>query len=215
MVCHAIDVSKHQGDIDWAAVRAAGISHVMIRAGYGKGTVDPYFAANVAGCEANGIAWGAYWYSYAYTPDMARREAGACLAALKSVLPARPSMPIAYDIEYEDEILAQTNETRTAMVEAFCGTVEAAGYYAAIYASTDMISRLLNWPQLKRYDVWAAQYGSVCTCPLPYGMWQYSSGNPLKIPGFGSELDCDRVYKDYPAIIKRAGLNGWPKGGDN
>ena len=63
--------------------------------------------------------------------------------------------------------------------------------------------------ELAQYDVWCAQYGSTCTCPLPYGMWQYSSKNPLGIPGFGNSLDCNNVYKDYPSIIQHAELNGW------
>ena len=62
---------------------------------------------------------------------------------------------------------------------------------------------------MTQYDVWAAQYGSRCTCPLPFGIWQYSSSNPLGIPGYGKSLDCNHVYKDYPSIIQRAGLNGF------
>ena len=95
------------------------------------------------------------------------------------------------------------------MVKAFLEEVEAAGYYGILYASTDFIRNRLNWRELACYDVWAAQYGSACTCPLPYGIWQYSSKNALGVPGFGNALDCNRVYKDYPQIIRDAGLNGF------
>ena len=205
---YAIDVSKWQGKMNWATVKNAGISHAMIRAGYGNSTkqIDPQFKRNVAGCELYGVNWGVYWYSYATSPAQARQEARCCLQTLQGL---RPELPLAYDIEYEPGILALDNATRTAMVKAFLEEVEAAGYYGILYASTDFIRNRLNWRELACYDVWAAQYGSACTCPLPYGIWQYSSKNALGVPGFGNALDCNRVYKDYPQIIRDAGLNGF------
>lgn len=205
---NAIDVSKWQGAVNWATVKNAGICHAMIRAGYGNSTsqTDPQFKRNAAQCIALGIDWGVYWYSYATSPEQARQEARCCLQVIQGL---KPTMPVAYDIEYEPGILALDNATRTAMVQAFLGEIEAAGYYGILYASRDFIANKLNWRDLTQYDVWCAQYGSVCTCPLPYGIWQYSSSNPLGIPGYGTSLDCNRVYKDYPAIIPGAGLNGF------
>ncbi len=205
---YAIDVSKWQGTMDWRTVKKAGISHAMLRAGYGNSVrqTDPMFRQNAAGCAAQGVHWGAYWYSYATSPAQARQEARCCLQTLQGL---RPELPVAYDIEYEPGILALDNATRTAMVKAFLEEVEAAGYYGILYASTDFIRNRLNWRELACYDVWAAQYGSACTCPLPYGIWQYSSKNALGIPGFGNALDCNRLYKDYPALIQKAGLNGF------
>lgn len=205
---YAIDVSKWQGAVNWAAVKNAGVSHAMLRAGYGNSTrqIDPQFKRNVANCELHGIDWGCYWYSYATSPEQARQEARCCFQVIKGL---KPTMPIAYDIEYDPGILALSNAQRTAMVKAFLGEIEAAGYYGILYASTDFIRNRLNWRELTQYDVWAAQYGSACTSPLPYGIWQYSSSNPLGIPGYGNSLDCNRVYKDYPQIIKSAGLNGY------
>lgn len=205
---NAIDVSKWQGTMNWATVKNAGVSHAMIRAGYGNSVrqTDPQFKRNAAQCIALGIDWGVYWYSYATSPAQARQEARCCLQVIQGL---KPTMPVAYDIEYEPGILALGNATRTAMVKAFLEEVEAAGYYGILYASTDFIRNKLNWEELPQYDVWAAQYGSRCTCPLPFGIWQYSSKNPLQIPGFGSSLDCNHVYKDYPAIIQSAGLNGF------
>lgn len=210
----AIDVSKHQGIIEWLKVKNSGVSLAMIRAGYGRyvGQKDPQFDRNVRECEANGIAWGTYWYSYATSPEQARQEARCCLQVIKGL---KPTLPVAYDIEYEPGILALSNATRTAMVKAFLEEVEAAGYYGILYASKDFIQHKLNWRELTAYDVWCAQYGSRCTCQLPYGIWQYSSSNPLGIPGFGNSLDCNNVYKDYPAIIQHAGLNSWPEPEDD
>lgn len=205
---NAIDVSKWQGPMNWATVKNAGVRHAMIRAGYGNSVrqIDPQFKHNAAQCIALGIDWGVYWYSYATSPEQARQEARCCLQVIKGLT---PTMPVAYDIEYEPGILALSNAQRTAMVKAFLEEVEAAGYYGILYASTDFIRNKLNWQELAQYDVWAAQYGSRCTCPLPYGIWQYSSSNPLGIPGYGKSLDCNHVYKDYPSIIQSAGLNGF------
>ena len=205
---NAIDVSKWQGTINWATVKNAGVKHAMIRAGYGNSVrqIDPQFKRNAAQCIALGIDWGVYWYSYATSPEMARQEARCCLHTIQGL---KPTMPVAYDIEYEPGILALNNAQRTAMVKAFLEEVEAAGYYGILYASTDFIRNKLNWEELPQYDVWAAQYGSRCTCPLPFGIWQYSSRNALGIPGYGQSLDCNRVYKDYPAILQKAGLNGF------
>ena len=205
---NAIDVSKWQGTINWATVKKAGVSHAMIRAGYGNSVrqIDPQFKRNAAQCIALGIDWGVYWYSYATNVEQARQEARCCLQTIQGL---KPTMPVAYDIEYEPGILALDNAQRTAMVKAFLEEVEAAGYYGILYASTDFIRNKLNWQELPQYDVWAAQYGSRCTCPLPFGIWQYSSSNPLGIPGHGKRLDCNHVYKDYPAIIQSAGLNGF------
>lgn len=208
MMFFAIDVSKWQGSMNWATVKNAGISHAMIRAGYGNSTkqIDPQFKRNVAGCELHGVNWGVYWYSYATSPAQARQEARCCLQVIQGL---KPTMPVAYDIEYEPGILALDNATRTAMVKAFLEEVEAAGYYGILYASTNFIQTKLNWKELACYDVWAAQYGSRCTSPLPYGIWQYSSQNALGVPGFGKSLDCNRVYKDYPKVIQDASLNGF------
>ena len=205
---YAIDVSKHQGTMNWADVKKAGVTHAMIRAGYGRYTSqkDPQLDRNVSQCVALGIDWGVYWDSYATTPEQAKREAQCCLSVIKGL---KPTMPVAYDIEYEPGILALSNNTRTAMVKAFLEEVENAGYYGILYASKDFIQNKLNWRELAAYDVWCAQYGSKCTCPLPYGIWQYSSKNPLCIPGHGTSLDCNRIYKDYPSIIKGAELNNW------
>ena len=146
-----------------------------------------------------------YWYSYASTPAEARQEARCCLAAIKG---KHLCLPVAYDIEYEPCILRLTNAQRTALVQAFLSEIEAAGYYGILYASCDFIRNRLDHKFLSKYDIWVAQYSSKCTCPLPYGMWQYSSRNALGIPGYGTSLDCNRVYKDYEQLMIQVGLQG-------
>lgn len=208
---NAIDVSKHQGTMNWTAVKNKGITHAMIRAGYGRyaSQKDPQFERNVSECERLGIHWGAYWYSYATNVNEVKQEAKVFLQVMKG---KKPEMPLAYDMEYEPGILALSDATRTSMVKAFLEELENAGYYGMLYASQDFIKNYLTYNSLRSYDVWCAQYGSACTCPIPYGIWQYSSKNALGISGYGTSLDCNHVYKDYPSIIKAANLNGFGTG---
>lgn len=204
-----IDISKWQGNnIDWDKVKATGIEGVMLRAGYGRyaSQKDPTFERNYSECKRVGLAVGAYWYSYATTATQTAQEASVFLDVLAG---KQFELPVAYDIEYEPGILALNNAQRTELVKTFLSMVEQAGYYGILYASTDFIKNKLNYNELTRYDVWAAQYGPKCTCPMPYGMWQYTSTG--KVDGISGNVDMDTGYKDYPTIIKGAGLNGFTK----
>ena len=94
-----IDVSNHNGTINWAKVKASGaVDFVIIRAGYGKSISqkDKQFENNYAGCKAHGIPCGAYWYSYAITPAEAEAEARVFLQAIAG---KQFEMPVYFDIE--------------------------------------------------------------------------------------------------------------------
>ena len=91
-----VDVSQWQGNIDWERAKAAGIEFAMLRAGFGQNSVDPQFKRNITECNRLGIPCGVYWFSYAYTADMAKREAQ---CVLKTVEPYRLEYPIAFDFE--------------------------------------------------------------------------------------------------------------------
>ena len=86
--------------------------------------------------------------------------------------------------------------------------VESAGYYGMVYCSRDFFQRYTSLDELTGYDKWEAAYTSADTAAVANGIWQYSSRNALGIAGFGNSLDCDIAYKDYPGIIRAAGLNG-------
>ena len=72
-----IDVSQHNGAIDWPKVKKAGMEFAIVRAGYGRfrNQTDKLFAQNAQGALDAGLHLGAYWFSYALTPDEAREEA--------------------------------------------------------------------------------------------------------------------------------------------
>ena len=83
-------------------------------------------------------------------------------------------------------------------------SIEADG--GGLYASTDMINNRMDYKRLEKYDIWVAQYSSVCTCKIPYGVWQYSSSG--SVAGITGRVDMDRAYKDYPGLVTGALANG-------
>ena len=120
-----IDVSVHNGKIDFEKVKAAGIQFVIVRAGLGKYAKqkDANFDANYAGAKAAGIPVGAYWYSYAVTPEEAIEEARVCIEVLKG---KQFEFPIWFDQE-EKASLDTGKANCSAMVRAFCNELEKAG----------------------------------------------------------------------------------------
>lgn len=200
-----IDVSKYQGTIDWARVKADGIQFAILRAGYGKLLCqkDPTFDRNYAECTRLCIPVGAYWYSYADTIADVQAE----MAAFLTVLAGKQfQYPVCFDQEYEPCIKALDNATRTQLVKTALSTLEGAGYYAALYASANWVNQWLNYKELTQYDLWAAQYGTSCGAKLPTGIWQYTSKG--RVNGIHGDVDCNYAYRDYPVLIRAAGLNG-------
>ncbi len=196
---HGIDISKWQGRVDWgklAAQHAAGrLDFIILRAGYGGGTLDPRFEEYYAAASAANIPVGAYWYAYwgNYTP---RQEAEGFLRAINGkVLP----YGIWYDVEYETDIIKLSKAERTRKTLEGLAALADSGRYVGLYASTDMINNRMLYDQLRAYDIWCAQYAARNTCKLPYGIWQYTSSG--QVDGITGRVDLDRAYKDYPAIV--------------
>lgn len=189
----AIDVSKHQGTIDWKKVAADGVKAVFIRAGYGKYDTqkDSQFDANVKGAYAAGIPIGIYWYSYATTVAEAREEASACIRIIKPHK-AKIMLPVFFDQEYEKGIVAASTAVRTAMCKAFMEEIAKAGYESGIYCSYDWIRNKIGKVDGKK---WIAQYSAQCgyTGSDLY-MWQYTSKG--SVAGIKGNVDMDRLYTD-------------------
>lgn len=202
-----IDVSKWQGTIDWQKVKDSGIKFAMIRGGYGqhKDQKDVYFERNYKNAKKAGVPVGVYHYSYADSIADAKKEADFVISYLKGKV---LEYPIAFDIEDKTQGRL-TNETRTEICKAFCDALEKAGYYVVIYTSKDWLVNKLNMSKLSKYDVWVAQWNAECTYQGSYGMWQYSDKG--KVNGINGNVDLDYALKDYPSIIKKAGLNGFNK----
>jgi GH25 family lysozyme M1 (1,4-beta-N-acetylmuramidase) len=200
-----IDVSYAQGVIDWDAVKASGqVDFAILRAGYGKeySQIDDQFERNYAACKRLGIPVGVYWYSYATTAAEAEQEAKVCLQTIQG---KQFEYPVAFDIE-ETRCFQQADT----LCAAFCGALEKTGYYTAIYTFKSALEQYFDSDTKSRYDVFLSHVGvSKTDYAGAYGLWQYSWTGC--IPGISSDVDLDYAYKNYPAIIKQAGLNGFAK----
>lgn len=207
-VMKGIDVSKHQGNIDWSKVH---VDFAIIRAGYGKelSQKDEQFENNYAGCKKNNIPCGVYWYSYATSVEEAKKEAKVCLEVIKG---KTFEFPIFFDLE-EKRQFDLGKKTCSEMVQAFCDTLENAGYYAGLYCSTYYLTNFVTEAVRNRYAIWVAQYNDKCTYSGQYGIWQKSSEG--KINGINGNVDIDECYIDYKSVIKKKGLNGFSSDTDD
>lgn len=203
-----IDVSKWQGNIDWEKVKASGVHFAMLKCGAGRTIDEPQFKYNASECERLGIPYGVYYFSYAYTEDMAAAEAQRCLELIKGL---KLSYPVAFDFEYDSVDWAAKQGVKvdktlaSAMARAFLNAIEAAGYYGLLYTNADYLRNYYDADIPKRYDVWLATYkanAKVEDKPAQAGgMWQYSSTG--KIDGIEGNVDLNYAYYDYPAIIAK------------
>ncbi|MCM1577662.1 MAG: Ig-like domain-containing protein [Ruminococcus sp.] len=205
-VIRGIDVSKWNGDVDWAAVRMSGeASYAMIRASYGSEDTDPKLVQNVKGCEENGIPYGFYHYIYAHSVTEAKREAA---YFLNVIAPYSPEYPVVLDIEEDFYKLMDKREV-TDIVVTFMEELENAGYYAMIYSYAKFINEYLYLDDIKDYDIWVACWGDsdklAESYSYHYGMWQYTETG--KIAGIDEYVDLNYCYKDYRGVIKKYGLN--------
>lgn len=204
-----IDISFYQGTPDYGKVKSE-VDGIIVRAGYGQNNIDNQFTRNMKECNRLGIPVGVYWFSYAYTEEMARQEAQYCLAAIK---PYKVELPVCFDFEYDSVDYAKrkgvviTKELATKLVHAFCGEIEKAGYYAMNYTNPAYLAQYFDSSTL-RYDLWLAQWPNKPDPDKPpreCGIWQYTSKG--KVNGILGNVDMDAGYKDYPTIIRNAGLN--------
>ena len=200
-----IDVSYAQGVIDWEKVKASGlVDFAILRAGYGKETsqIDDQFSRNYTACKQLGIPVGVYWYSYATTAAEAEQEANVCLQTIQG---KQFEYPVAFDIE-EARCLPQADALST----TFCTALENAGYYTAIYTFKSALKSNFSAAVKNRYDIFLSHIGVQQTDYAgSYGLRQYSWTGC--IPGISGDVDLDYAYKDYPAMIQNAGLNGFTK----
>lgn len=202
-----IDVSVHNGDIDWQKVKADGIDFAIIRAGYGKleSQKDQKFEQNYSGAKAAGIPIGAYWYSYAMNENEARQEADVFLSVIKG---KQFEMPVYFDLE-EKKQFNLGKEKVSAIMRAFLEKVESAGYFTGLYCSASSLTTHTADDIKSRYTIWLAHWVNQTNYSSAYAIWQYSSKG--KVAGINGNVDLDICYKDFPTVIKNKGLNGFGK----
>jgi len=204
-----IDVSRYQGVIDWGAAARAGVRFALVRAGWGgyEGGIeegfDPRFAANSTGARAAGLGVGAYLYSYMKTPAAAHAAAA---GFLRLALPFSPDYPLVLDFEDSPTYAGQSKSKNTDIARTFLEDLEAGGCYAMLYTYTSFAESCLLMNRLAAYDLWLADYRSRPGYRGSWGIWQYSGSG--RVAGISGAVDLDRTDRDYPALIRAAGLNG-------
>lgn len=191
-----IDVSEHNGNINWSVVASSGqVGYAIIRAGFGwnvmGGRADNWFYQNYVNAKSVGMPVGTYWYSYATNVAEAQAEAWACLSILGG---RHMDLPVGYDIE-DDAQRGLSSETRTQMINAFCAIIASAGYTPMVYSSESWFNGMFNVDALN-YSIyfWVAQWSRepVIRRKNMARFWQYTSDGT--IPGISGRVDMNWCY---------------------
>lgn len=199
-----IDVSKHNGVINWEAVKNDGVEFVIMRSSYGNSTKDTQFEANYLGAKKVGLPVGVYHYLYATTAQGALAEA----KFFEKCISHKPiDLPVFLDIE--EESIFKTGRANE-IVEAFCSYLESKGYFVGVYCSKYYFNVYLK-NITSRYAGWVAQWSSECTFSQPHLIWQKS--NKGRIAGISGNVDLDEADPDalenVQFCIHSRGLNGY------
>lgn len=186
-----IDVSEHNGVLDWTKIKAAGIDFAIIRTGYGKKYTDSQFKSNMVGAISQGIPVGIYHFSYALNASGAKTEAE-YVVSLLAPYKDKITLPVFFDFEYDTiSYAARQGVTlgRQAFNDhsvAFCEAVRRAGYTPGVYFNLDYKNRFVDDSRLGGYVQWYAQYNTAADWK-GYDIWQYSSS--YKIAGHSCKFD--------------------------
>ena len=218
---HGIDVSYHNGNLDWSVIKSAGVDFAILRAayrGYGdEGTLvkDSKFAEYIRGAQSYGIPVGAYIYSQAVTTKEAVQEANYILNIVKNY---SLDLPIVFDYEFSPSSEGRTNlawaegelnKTKmTNITLAFCNTIKSAGYDVMVYANKTFLNKNIDHEVIEDagYEIWLAHYTKSTDYTGDYRIWQYTSTG--RIPGIADKVfDCNFMYSgDISSSVRIADI---------
>ena len=193
-----IDISKHNGNIDWNAVKNSGVQYVILRCGYrgsasGVLVEDQKFKSNIQGATAAGLKVGIYFFSQAVNEVEAVEEASMTLSLIKK---HRITYPVYIDVESANgRADGISKEARTSVINAFCQTIRNSGYTPGLYANKNWLTEKINTGALGGCKIWLAQYVAAPTYGGRYEMWQYSSRG--SIAGIKGNVDLNVSYMGY------------------
>lgn len=195
-----IDVSAHQGAIDWERVADDGVDFAIIRLGNrgwgtGKLVIDEYFETNAQGAIDAGIPIGVYFYSQAVSNAEALEEARTVIDYLQDY---DITFPVVYDIESGDargRLKDLTSKQITDHALTFCEAIEDAGYRPMIYTYTTWFLTRMDMQRMEKYDKWLAQYYKRPFFPYQMRMWQYTSQG--RVDGIKGNVDMNLCFYDY------------------
>ena len=209
MVYQGPDISTHNGNVDIKRVRDAGYKRIGIRAGFGKNNTDQKFSRNALACVNLGVPVILYWFSYAYTVEMAVKEAEYAVEHAKKYW---DKCPIAFDLEYDSVLYARKQginidkELATKMAVAFLRKVEELGYIPVIYSNKDYLKNYFDMNKITiqcgNVYLWYARYASSITMDErnQADIWQFTSKGT--IPGIAGAVDINEFYTDFETVSK-------------
>lgn len=197
-----VDLSKNNGDVDFNALKDAGVDFVMLRLGsrgYETGlvTLDEKFVNNITKAQSAGLEVGVYFFSQAVNEEEAAEEAE---FVISNLVPYRISYPVAFDMEYisndESRIDTLDEEQKTKIADAFLSRIEREGYRPILYGSKNwLLGELIPEKLLKKYDVWLNDQDSIPDYPYQFKMWKYSAAQ--KIDGAEGTASYTISFVDY------------------
>lgn len=212
MSTFGIDVSHWQGDFDFAkAVKNDKVEFAILKIGGSDAGryKDGKFDSNYKKCKDIALPVGAYYFGHDMTVEAAKESAQHFISLLKG---KQFEYPVYYDVE-GDMITKLDKATLTDIVIAFCDEVEKEGYYIGVYSSASFFNSEMDDKRLSRFCHWAAAWSvkPSLTSGNPIQMWQFGgSRNCIRSTKInGQTVDQNFCYVDYPAIIKKVGLNGY------
>ena len=187
-----IDVSHHQGKIDWNKVKAAGVDFAILRCGYikSKEMVDEQFENNYAEASSMNIPIGVYFYSYALTEEAARKEAEFCYKLIKD---KKLSFPVFYDMEEKAQLDLGKQKVLT-LYNAFKSYLKSEGIEVSVYSFDSAFASIFDTSVQNANPVWVARVDRKCSFCKKYTFWQYSWKG--KIAGINGDVDLDYCYDD-------------------
>ena len=179
-----IDVSEHNGDIDWEKVKASGVDFVILRCGYGQDQTsqdDKKWLRNVEACEKLGIPYGVYIYSYATNTTKASSEADHVLRLIKG-------HKLSYPVYFDMEDTSTEKSDLTAIAKTFCNKIQNAGYPVGVYASLSWWNTKLTDTCFGNWYRWIASWSaSKCNYNGNFALWQYSENGAVS--GISGNVD--------------------------
>lgn len=195
-----IDVSSHQGEIDWEKVANSGVKYAIIRCGYrglseGKIYEDKCFKKNIEGAINNGIYVGVYFFSTALNEEEAIEEANMTLDLIKGY-------DIKYFVAYDFETFeVDSNRTDNLDInqinkngQAFLSKIKEKGYTASLYGSAYYLKEKWKMNDFSNYDVWVAHYYVNKPSYSGHQIWQYSDNGQVSGISTAVDIDVDNTY---------------------
>lgn len=210
-----IDVSRWQGNFNFAQAKKEGVQFVIIKAGGGDDGLykDSKYETFYKQCKELGLPVGAYFFGAATSVDTAIKEADKFISLLNG---KQFEMPVYYDVE--GKMLNLDKNLLTNIILAFCKRVEDAGYYTGMYGNPYSFNSKIDDNKLKHFCHWVAYWAKSkpkLNSGMSVGIWQFGGETNFIRSNKVAGVVCDQnyCYVDYTSAIKKYGLNGFP-GGD-